>query len=147
MGVNVFGLPPAQNRGWVRFFIDENLSPSLVQVCNDAGFDATCSRNRHRLGRFDPSVAELCLEEERICVTVNAGDFRQLAEHNGLHVGLITMPSVSGGRQRELMTAAIEAIRGLSAESGEEPAAFMINRVLEVEADGSWAVYELPADE
>lgn len=131
----------------VRFFIDENLSPSLVRICNDAGFDATCSRDRRRLGDEDPSVAELCFEEERVCVTVNAGDFRQLAEHNGLHAGLVTMPSARGERQRELMAAAITAVLDLAAAAGEEPAAFMINRVLEVEADGTWAVYDLPASE
>jgi predicted nuclease of predicted toxin-antitoxin system len=128
----------------MRFFIDENLSPSLVRICNAAGFDAACSRDRHRLGRDDPSVAELCFEEDRICVTVNAGDFRQLAEHNGLHAGLITMPSVAGERQRELMAVAIEVIQELSVHAGEDPASYMINRVLELEADGSWSIYNLP---
>jgi predicted nuclease of predicted toxin-antitoxin system len=131
----------------VRFFIDENLSPSLVQVCTDLGFDATCPRDREQLGRDDASVARLCLQEERICVTVNAGDFRQLAEHSGLHPGLVTMPSVAGERQRELMAAAITRIEELAADAREEPAGYMINRVLEFEANDSWSIYDLPETE
>ena len=79
-------------------------------------------------------------------MTVNDSDFRELAERDGLHAGLITMPSVSGARQRELMELAIAVIERLAEEAGEQPASYMINHVLELENDGSWMVSLLPED-
>jgi uncharacterized protein DUF5615 len=72
-----------------RFFIDEDLSPTLVTECHRAGYDATCSRNRGKLGVSDRAVAKLCMEEDRILATNNASDFLALAEQTGLHSGLM----------------------------------------------------------
>jgi predicted nuclease of predicted toxin-antitoxin system len=52
----------------MRFFIDEDLSPALVLPCREAGYEATCSRDRGMLGMSDREVAALCLEEERVLV-------------------------------------------------------------------------------
>lgn len=76
----------------MRFFVDEDLSPTLVQECHQAGYDATCSRDRGMLGASDRKVAELCMEEDRVLVTNNADDFLKLTEDASLHPGLVVMP-------------------------------------------------------
>jgi predicted nuclease of predicted toxin-antitoxin system len=93
----------------MRFFIDEDLSPALVAECHKAGYDATCSRDRGRLGVSDRAVAELCMDEDRILVTNNAGDFLALADAAGLHPGLVVMPLATRTEERAWMAAVIRS--------------------------------------
>ena len=55
------------------------------------------------------------------------------------------MPSLSADEQRHLMEVAIKAIVESASGAGDDPDCYMINRVLEVEADGSWQIFDLPA--
>jgi predicted nuclease of predicted toxin-antitoxin system len=128
----------------MKFFIDENLSPQLASTCHARGYDATSLRDRSGLSRLDHSIAAMCLEEERICVTANAGDFRELAEVRGVHPGLITVPSVSRARQIELLEAAISFIEETAQATGLDPAALMINHVVEIDEAGACELCELP---
>ena len=128
----------------MRFFVDENLSPTLAAVCRDAGYDATSVRDRGMLNATDREVSTLCFEEERILVTNNAVDFLALAEHDRLHPGLVFIPLGSGEEMRTSMRTAITEIERLAAEAGSEPAALMINSVLEVAEDGSCERFEHP---
>jgi predicted nuclease of predicted toxin-antitoxin system len=120
----------------MRFFIDEDLSPSLASECHEAGYDATSSRDRGRLGGKDHEVAELCLSEERILVTNNAADFLELAKNKGLHPGLIFMPLATAAQERAWIKAAIAEIERLADVAGADPAGFMINSIIEVNEDG-----------
>jgi predicted nuclease of predicted toxin-antitoxin system len=128
----------------MRFFIDEDLSPSLTTPCHDAGYDATCSRNRSKLGREDHEVAKLCFGEDRILVSNNASDFLALVREGGLHPGLIFMPLATSSEERSWMKLAIGEIERLAKAAGVEPAAFMVNSVLEVAQDGSCELFEYP---
>lgn len=84
----------------MRFFIEEDLSPALVGPCRDAGYEATCSRNRDMLGMSDREVAALSLREERrVLVTNNAGHFFKLMIAAGLHPGLVILPLGSGSKR------------------------------------------------
>jgi predicted nuclease of predicted toxin-antitoxin system len=128
----------------VRFFIDEDLSPTLVRKCHEAGYDATCCRDRQMLGATDREVTELCMEEERILVTNNAGDFLKLAKGVGLHPGLVVMPLAGRGREQQWMAVAIEGIEEKAAAAeGQDPAASMVNQVVDVEGDAC-RHYEYP---
>jgi hypothetical protein len=40
----------------VRLFVDENLSPRLVSVAHDRGYDATSARDRNLLGVPDARI-------------------------------------------------------------------------------------------
>jgi len=120
----------------MRFFIDEDLSPSLAVECHAAGYDATTSRDRNRLGGSDRQVAELCLDEERILATNNASDFLTLAKERGIHPGLIFMPLATAAQERAWIKAAIAEIERLADVAAADPAGFMINSVLEVNEDG-----------
>ena len=128
----------------MRFFIDEDLSPSLTAQCHAAGYDATCSRDRGRLGGKDHEVAELCNTEDRILVTNNASDFLALAREKGLHPGLIFLPLATKNQEQLWMKAAIEEIGRLAKAASVDPAALMINSVLEVAEDGSCERFEHP---
>ena len=128
----------------MRFFIDEDLSPALVGPCRDAGYEATCSRDRDMLGMSDREVAALCLEEERVLVSNNAGDFFKLTSASGLHPGLVILPLGSRAQEVEWMRAAVAAIEELAAAAGTVPADQMINAVIEVSEDGSCQGFEYP---
>jgi predicted nuclease of predicted toxin-antitoxin system len=128
----------------MRFFIDEDLSPSLTAQCHAAGYDATCSRDRGKLGGKDHEVAELCSTENRVLVTNNASDFLALAKKKGLHPGLIFLPLATKDQEQLWMKAAIEEIGRLAKAAGVDPADLMINSVLEVDEDGSCEHFEHP---
>lgn len=128
----------------MKLFIDEDLTPALALLSHGRGYDATASRDRGMLGRPDREVAQLCFEEDRVLVTANEGDFRLLSQRSGLHPGLVTVPSVSRQRQLILLDAALDFIERRASEAGVRPAAFMVNRVVEVEQDGACADFELP---
>lgn len=130
----------------MRFFIDEDLSPALVGPCREAGYEATCSRDRDMLGMSDREVAALCLEEERVLVSNNAGDFFKLTSAAGLHPGLIILPLGSRAQEVEWMRVAVAAIEELAvgAGAGTSPGDQMINAVIEVAEDGSCQSFEYP---
>jgi predicted nuclease of predicted toxin-antitoxin system len=98
----------------VRFFVDENLSPTPTPtpaaVCRDAGHDATSVRDRGMLNATDREVSALCFDEERILATNNAADFLALAERDGPHPGLVFIPLGSGAEMRTSMRTAIAEI-------------------------------------
>jgi predicted nuclease of predicted toxin-antitoxin system len=128
----------------MRFFIDEDLSPALVGPCREAGYEATCSRDRDMLGMSDHEVATLCLEEERVLVSNNAGDFFKLTSASGLHPGLVILPLGSRAQEVEWMTVAIATIEELAAAAGIAPADQMINAVVELAENGSHQSFEYP---
>jgi predicted nuclease of predicted toxin-antitoxin system len=63
----------------VKLWIDEDLSPTLVAVCHEAGYQATSIRDRGKLSTKDHALAEIVLDEGWVLVTNNAGDFLKLA--------------------------------------------------------------------
>lgn len=129
----------------MKLWIDEDLSPSLVDVAHRHGLDATCNRDRSLLGRSDTEVLRHCIDEDRTLVTNNLGDFRQLCERHAVHPGLIVLPTPSREEQQQLFGIALAYIQEqttlhTAADQGE----FMINRVVEVSATGGCADYQLP---
>jgi predicted nuclease of predicted toxin-antitoxin system len=129
----------------LRFFVDENLSPSLTKVCQEAGYEATSVRDRGMLNATDREVSRLCLEEDWVLVTNNADDFLELAKESGLHPGLVFLPLGSGGEMRASMATAIAEIERLAGDDGIDPAGLMVNSALEVEEDGNCERFEHPS--
>lgn len=129
----------------MKLWIDEDLSPSLVDVAHRHGLDATCSRDRALLGRSDTEVLRHCIDEDRTLVTNNLGDFRRLCERQDVHPGLIVLPTPSREEQQQLFGIALVYIEEQTtlqtvADQGE----FMINRVVEISETGGCADYLLP---
>jgi predicted nuclease of predicted toxin-antitoxin system len=101
--------------GSVKLWIDEDLSPSLVEVCH-AGYHATSVRDRDKLSTKDHALAQILLNEGWILVTNNAGDFLKLAERAEVHPGLVFIELGSAEMEREQ---------------------FMVNRVVDVDDKGA----------
>ncbi|MTV41883.1 DUF5615 family PIN-like protein [Duganella radicis] len=59
-----------------RLLIDECLSPSLVRIANEAGFEATCTRDRGWLGTKDRVLIKKIIAHDYTFVTCNSKDFR-----------------------------------------------------------------------
>jgi predicted nuclease of predicted toxin-antitoxin system len=129
----------------VRLFVDENLSPRLVSVGHDHGYEATCARDRNLLGAHDHEILAFCAGEDHVCVTNNAGDFRALVGQVELHPGLIVLPNVARDSQSKLLEQALEYVEREAEAAGQAPRDLMVNRSLEVDEGGACELFELPA--
>ena len=56
----------------MKLWFDEDLSPTLVQVANERGFEATCNRDRGLLGATDAELRAIVQAEGFVLVTDNA---------------------------------------------------------------------------
>jgi predicted nuclease of predicted toxin-antitoxin system len=123
----------------VKFFVDECLSPVLARRLNELGFDAFHPLDVGRRGEPDYVVLRRCVDEDRILITENAGDFRGLIGRVDVHPGLVILPSLSRvGTLRLLQT----VLNFLGQQT--DPRNHMLNRVIEVSEDGTISQYELP---
>lgn len=120
----------------MRFLIDECLSPALVTIANERGYEAYHVAHRGWSGEPDHVILQHMIDEGFTLVTNNAGDFRGLVGNAELHPGLIVFP---GGLRRDdqqsLMELAIEAA---------EQAGSVLNKVIELDERGRARVYDLP---
>jgi predicted nuclease of predicted toxin-antitoxin system len=132
----------------MRLWIDEDLSPSLVDVAHAGGIDATCNRNRRFLGGSDVEVLRRCLDEDRTLVTNNLGDFRRLCETSSAHPGLIVLPTRNRADQKEMLKNVLAYFDRRAQDTGaSDSGEFMINTVVEVRCDGTCADFLLSAPE
>ena len=90
-------------------------------------------------GVDDHTVLELCIREDRIIVTANAADFRNLVSGVELHPGLIILPSANRATNIELMTSVITHLI-----ANPDPANYMVNLVIEIDKDGNITEHGLP---
>jgi predicted nuclease of predicted toxin-antitoxin system len=77
----------------MRLLLDENVSPSLVRALREDGNDVIHVRDRGWSGDPDYLIWRRAVADSRTVVTINARDFRKLAEIEEIHAGLITFPS------------------------------------------------------
>lgn len=128
----------------MKLWIDEDLSPTLVAVCHDAGYQATSVRDRGKLSTKDHALAELVLDEGWVLVTNNAGDFLKLAASAGVHPGLVFIELGSAEQERDWLAAGIGSIESRALAAKESAEAFMVNHVVEVDENGVCTDYEWP---
>ncbi len=132
----------------MKLWVDEDLSPSLVDVAHANGFDATCNRDRELLGGSDLEVLRRCIDEDRTLVTNNLGDFGRLCKTRSVHPGLIVLPTLARAEQQELLVNALAHIGRRAADTAAaDRGEFMINRVVEVGEDGTCSDFALPVGE
>jgi hypothetical protein len=80
-----------------------------------------------------------------VFVTDNASDFRPMYARDEIHPGLVVMPGEFGrDRQQEFARDVIDWIVSESAEAGELPADFLVNKLLEIDDDGTITCKDLP---
>ncbi len=123
--------------GLVKLLLDENLSPWAAEQLRTGGIDAVHIRERGVLSALDHQVARLAYDEDRVLVTSNVADFERLYRATELNAGLvlITTGNLLRAEQLRLLQQIVDLL-------GAEPD--MINRVLEIDADGSYVFRDLP---
>jgi predicted nuclease of predicted toxin-antitoxin system len=126
----------------MRLFIDECMSPKLVTAIFKLGHYAEHPRNMGGLRALDHEVLARCVDNDLIVVTHNARDFRKLVGRTEVHPGLIVVEEAEFDTSFLLLSAVIEHIT--SACGTEDPASYMVNRVIEIDITGKIRVYSLP---
>src|SRR5262245_33605506 len=86
------------------------------------------------------SSGRRAIDEDRVVVTINAGDFVRLAEREDLHPGLLTFPS--GSRPDEQLALIMRAIERLVADRGHD----LMNCWLDIRGEGDIRVSTLGRD-
>ena len=120
----------------MKFLIDECLSPGLVSVANNHGFEAYHVVYRGWGGLTDPQLLRHLLDEELVLVTNNRDDFLDLVSGVELHPGLVVIvENVRRADQIALFDRGLEALSKMTSS---------INKVVEIDADGAVTVSELP---
>jgi predicted nuclease of predicted toxin-antitoxin system len=129
----------------VKLWIDECLTPTLVQRANAQGYWATCNRDRDLLGTSDAELHPLVIEEEAVFVTNNESDFVSLSRKVDLHTGLLILPQAEGREALwPLFATALDYIEEQARSVAESPADWMLNKRVEVRGNGVATHAELP---
>lgn len=127
----------------MRLFLDECLSPRVAAKLNAEGEHLVeHPRDFGGLGAPDHRVLARCIEHDLVLVTQNARDFRALVDAADIHPGLIILPAVGRAACEALLREAIAFV----SKRGEAMDA-MVNRVLEVSADGRIGLSPMAADD
>ena len=136
---------PARRRDGVKLWIDECLSPTLVERANGRGYWATCNRDRDLLGSRDKTLHEIVIEEEAVFVTNNESDFVALCQKVDLHTGLLILPQTKRREaQWPLFDTALEYIEQHADVDGETTGDWMLNKRVEVDLSGAVMHEDLP---
>ena len=118
--------------------LDENTSPRIVRTLWQHDVDAVHVRDRGLLGAPDHELWKLAMAETRTIVTINAKDFRKLAQQSRAHPGIVVIPS--GGSPDAQFNFIMSAVRWVSTANSTTGFA---NRYLEVDENGEIVIAEL----
>jgi hypothetical protein len=109
----------------VKLWIDECLSPTLVERANRRGYWATCNRDRDLLA-----------------------DFVALYRRLDLHTGLVILPQAENRKALlPLLDAAFDYIERQAKAVGETPAEWMLNKRVEIDLSRTAVHDDLPSAE
>ena len=119
------------------FLIDENLSPQLAHHLRAVhGYEAVHVNEIGLQGAADPNVLARAVADDRIVVTNNAEDFRQLGRRTPDHPGLAVMLDAVGlAQQLELGVKLATAIEAAETTRG---------RLFEIDRLGTVRAFKLP---
>lgn len=119
------------------FLIDECLSPDLVAIAHNHGYDATHVLYRGLSGAADHALMPVIRREGFVFVTSNRRDFLRLYARETLHPGLIII--VPGQALLEQQATLFEAALVALGAAGD-----LVNKVMDVLSDGSVQISDLP---
>lgn len=125
----------------MQLLIDENLSPRIARWACEHGTPAEAAVHVGLAGAKDETVFAHALARDQVVVTVNVGDFMRLAGAMEVHPGVIVLreAGLNAEQQWNRIQAALQAIE-------QAYDADLVNRVLEVQADGVVVLHEIPAE-
>ena len=120
--------------------VDECLPHRFVKRLGERGYpDSVHPIHIGMRGRGDHLILARALDEDRIVITNNAKDYRDLLAKEPIHPGAIMLPNAELEESWRLLQVALSFI-----ELQLVPADYMVNRVIEVSAQDGIRPYELP---
>lgn len=126
-----------------RFLVDECLTADQVAVAKARGYDADYVPHIGKGGWQDWNLVPFAVDNDYIVVTVNRRDFLRQHARLDMHPGLVILipqpENDSRLEQAALFEKALEAFAAMNDD--------LVNKVMEVLADGSVHVGEWNADE
>ena len=125
----------------MKFMVDECLPHRFVKRLGERGYPDSVHPIGMR-GRDDHLILARALDEDRIVITNNAKDYRDLLAKEPIHPGAIMLPNAELEESWRLLQVALSFI-----ELQLAPADYMVNRVIEVSAQDGIRPYELPPPE
>ena len=125
----------------MKLLFDENLSPRLVERAAKLGIYATHVAHIGLAGRSDPDVFRHAFENDMVVATMNVGNFLTLAGDIDLHPGVIALRG--GGLTADEQWAHLQPAL-LDCLKFSNPAAAMVNHVVEIIGIGRFSRYSLP---
>lgn len=129
----------------MKLWVDECLSPTLVERASRRGYWATCNRDRDLLGARDDTLHKIVIEEEAVFVTNNESDFIALCRTVDLRTGLLTLPQTDRREaQWPLLDAALTYIEKQAEGESESAANWMLNKRVEIDLGGAAMHEDLP---
>ena len=123
----------------LKLLIDENLSPILVQKLAEIGVFAQHVAHLGLAGSSDARIWQYAYENDFVLVTLNAGDFLQLANDVELHPGAIVLRRT--GLDRDEQWTLLQSTLTTLDTSGF---ASLVNKVIEVSKDGGILIFDIP---
>ena len=131
----------------MKLWIDACLSPTLEDVAYERGYEATSNRRRDMLSELDPNLYPTVVAEDWTFVTNNEGDFRELAELEQLHPGLIFLPQSMREVQQQWFDRVLAYIEEHADEEDEPPGDWMVMRLVVYHEDDTITHAWLPQQE
>jgi predicted nuclease of predicted toxin-antitoxin system len=124
-----------------KVLLGENLSPQIAVRLRAQGFYVVHVRDRGLLEANDATVLDCAFREDRMLVTSNVDDFVRLGRAVQVHPGLLLIEqgSLLRDEQMEIVRRGLALIEAELAGGGD-----MVNRVLRMWADLTYAFEELP---
>lgn len=124
----------------MKFLIDECLPHQFATRMAMRGYpDSVHPIHIGMRGRRDDQLVQLALADDRIIITSNARDYRDLLAGQSVHAGAILLPNAEREDSWRLLEVALAFI-----ELQSSPADYMVNRVIEVSAHEGIRPFELP---
>ena len=122
------------------FYVDECLTPKLVARANARGYHAEHAAYVGMAGAPDWSVTARSVENDMVTVTNDRADYLRTYARQNVHPGLaISVPSVNAAERLRLFGVLLDHLDRWNSD--------LMNKVIEVERDGSIHIYDWPEPE
>jgi predicted nuclease of predicted toxin-antitoxin system len=126
----------------VRLHLDECLPYRLALALCAEGRDASHPRTHGGSGGPDHAVLARCVAQDRVLVTHDAADFRRLVGRTHIHPGLVILEAADRATTERMVRAFLDFVE--EKREQEDPATYMVNRVVEVTSALVITTYKLP---
>jgi len=123
----------------VQLLIDENLSPTLARRAHEIGIPAQAVRDVGLIGQPDIYIWRYAWDHDLVVVTLNVGDFLNLAKSFEIHPGIITLREA--GLDRAEQWQRLKKALDFSTNHCEGD---LLNKVLEIQANEAIQLHDIP---